>query len=37
MNLILHLPPETEAKLKEQTALTGQAPEELALRALAAR
>jgi hypothetical protein len=34
MNLILHLPPETEAKLKEQAAATGQAPEELALRAL---
>jgi hypothetical protein len=34
MSLILHLPPETEAKLKEQAAATGQAPEELALRVL---
>ena len=34
MNLILHLPPETEAKLKEQAAATGRAPEELALQAL---
>ena len=29
MNLILHLPPETEAKLKEQAAAIGKAPEEL--------
>ncbi len=34
MNLVLHLPPETEAKLKAQAAATGQAPEELALRVL---
>jgi len=34
MSLILHLPPETEAKLKEQAAAIGQAPEELALRVL---
>jgi hypothetical protein len=34
MNLILHLPPETEAKLKEQAAATGKAPEEFVLRAL---
>jgi len=34
VNLILHLPPETAAKLQEQAAATGKAPEELALRAL---
>ncbi len=34
MNLILHLPPETETKLNEQSALTGETPEQLALRAL---
>jgi hypothetical protein len=34
MNLVLHLPPETEAKLIEQAAVTGTAPEELVLRAL---
>ncbi len=34
MNLILHLSPEIEAKLLEQAALTGKAPEELALNAL---
>jgi len=34
MNLILHLTPETEAKLVEYAATTGKAPEELALRAL---
>jgi len=34
MNLILHLSPETTAKLQEQAAATGNAPEELALRAL---
>jgi hypothetical protein len=34
MNLVLHLPPETEAKLIEQATATGTAPEELALRAL---
>jgi len=34
MNLILHLRPETEAKLKEQAATVGKSPEELALIAL---
>ncbi len=34
MNLTLHLTPETEAKLKEQAALSGKKPEELALEAL---
>ena len=34
MNLILHLPTESEAKLKEQAAATGQSPEQLALQAL---
>ena len=31
MNLILNLPPETEAKLKEQAAAVGRAPEEFVL------
>ena len=31
MNLILHLPPETEAKLNAQAAAVGKAPEEFAL------
>jgi hypothetical protein len=34
MNLILNLSPETEAKLLEQAALSGQSPEELAARVL---
>lgn len=34
MNLILVLNPQTEAKLKEQTALTGKRPEDLAVEAL---
>jgi hypothetical protein len=37
MNLILHLPPETEALLKEQAVASGKAPEEVALRALQAQ
>jgi hypothetical protein len=37
MNLVLHLPPETEAKLKEQAAAVRKSPEEFALRALEAR
>ena len=37
MNLILHLPPETEAKLNAQAAAVGKAPEELALIALEER
>ena len=37
MNLILHLRPETEAKLKEQAAAGGKSPEELALIALEER
>ena len=36
MNLILHLPPETEALLKAQAEATGKAPEEFALSALQA-
>ena len=35
MNLILHLPPETEALLKAQAEATGKAPEEFALTRLA--
>ncbi|HZZ26684.1 MAG TPA: hypothetical protein VFE46_01650 [Pirellulales bacterium] len=34
MNLILTLPPETEAKLKEQARTLGKAPEVVALEAL---
>lgn len=34
MNLILHLTPETEAKLIERANLVGKKPEELALEAL---
>jgi hypothetical protein len=34
MNLILHLPPETEARLIEQATLEGKEPETLALEAL---
>jgi hypothetical protein len=34
MNLVLHLTPETEAKLKERAAASGKAPERLALEAL---
>lgn len=34
MNLTLHLPPETEAKLKEQANLMGRSLEDLALEAL---
>ncbi len=34
MNLTLHLTPETEAKLKEQAALSGKSLETLALEAL---
>lgn len=34
MDLVLHLPAETEAKLKEQAAAVGRSPEELALIAL---
>ena len=34
MDLVLSLPPEIEAKLLEQSALTGEIPERLALRAL---
>ena len=34
MNLILHLPPEIETKLKEQSRSLGKRPEELALEAL---
>ena len=34
MNLILHLPPETEAKLNEQARVLGKAPEAVALEAL---
>lgn len=34
MNLTLHLPPETEAKLIEQARLTGKSVEALALEAL---
>src|SRR6266568_4999014 len=34
MNRILQLSPETEAKLREQAAATGRAPEELAIEAL---
>lgn len=34
MNLILCLPPDTEAKLREQAGLTGKSLEELALEAL---
>ncbi|HEY2840380.1 MAG TPA: hypothetical protein VGJ26_14585 [Pirellulales bacterium] len=37
MNLILHLTPETEARLKKQATLTGRSPEELALEALQER
>jgi hypothetical protein len=37
MNLILHLPPETEALLKSQAEATGKAPEEFALSALQAQ
>ena len=36
MRLILNLPPETEAKLKEHAAAVGKPPEEVALRALEA-
>jgi hypothetical protein len=34
MNLILHLPPETAARLREQSVATGKSPENLALDAL---
>jgi hypothetical protein len=34
MNLLLHLKPETEAKLREQATLTGRSVENLALEAL---
>jgi hypothetical protein len=34
MTIVLNLPPEIEAKLREQSARTGRVPEELALRAL---
>jgi plasmid stability protein len=34
MNLILNLPPETEARLRQAAAESGKAPEELALEAL---
>lgn len=34
MNLILHLPPETEARLRQASAESGKAPEALALEAL---
>ena len=34
MNLILRLSSDIEAKLREQAAITGQSPEELALQAL---
>lgn len=34
MNLVLHLPPETEAKLIERANSVGKKPEELALQAL---
>jgi hypothetical protein len=34
MNLVLHLTPETEVKLKERATLLGKRPEELALEAL---
>lgn len=37
MNLILHLPPETEAKLNAQAAASGKAPEEFALNAIEQR
>jgi hypothetical protein len=37
VNLVPHLPPETEAKLREQAAAVGKAPEELALIALEER
>ncbi|QDV73217.1 hypothetical protein [Botrimarina mediterranea] len=34
MNLLLHLPPELEARLTQQARSTGQNPEEIALRVL---
>jgi hypothetical protein len=34
MNLVLHLPPETEARLRHAAAETGKAPEDVALEAL---
>jgi hypothetical protein len=34
MNLILRIPPDTEAQLKEQAELVGKSPEDLALEAL---
>jgi hypothetical protein len=37
MNLTLHLPPQTEARLKEQATRMGKSPEELALEALQER
>jgi hypothetical protein len=37
MNLILHLPPETQAKLNAQAAAVGKAPEEFVLIALEER
>ena len=34
MNLVLHLSPETEAKLLQQAVLVGKPPEEVAMKAL---